>query len=215
MGLIPLILGFIPYLILRDRVAGFDSASGPIPVNRKHWPRRRRCLVLYKLYISHPIFLLCRSFDLPRPLAGRTTAHLRRRMQLLYEYKKRARRTRTRTRTAHSHTQPHTHARARAHGTLTLTHTHKHTQTHTRDTSGIAQTKLRCRGRLRDALSFQSFMRAAWSVRGATEHCTVVLNSIYRQIVRRSRPIEVSTVAALAPLAGSRALNGRRRPIRQ
>ena len=34
MGQIPLIPGFIPYLILR--VAGFDSASGPIPVNRKH-----------------------------------------------------------------------------------------------------------------------------------------------------------------------------------
>ena len=37
MGQIPLILGFIPYLILR--VAGFDSASGPIPVNRKHCAR--------------------------------------------------------------------------------------------------------------------------------------------------------------------------------
>ena len=34
MGQIALIPGFIPYLILW--VAGFDSASGPIPGNRKH-----------------------------------------------------------------------------------------------------------------------------------------------------------------------------------
>ena len=35
MGQIPLIPGFIPYLILM--VAGFDSAAGPIPVKGKHW----------------------------------------------------------------------------------------------------------------------------------------------------------------------------------
>ena len=34
MGQIPLFPGLIPYLILR--VAGFDSASGPIPVKGKH-----------------------------------------------------------------------------------------------------------------------------------------------------------------------------------
>ena len=34
MGQIPLIPGFIPYLILM--VAGFDSAAGPIPVKGKH-----------------------------------------------------------------------------------------------------------------------------------------------------------------------------------
>ena len=44
MGQIPLIPGFIPYLILR--VAGFDSASGPIPVKGKHWRSRGRPRVL-------------------------------------------------------------------------------------------------------------------------------------------------------------------------
>ena len=38
LGQIPLIPGQIPYLILR--VTGFDSASGPIPVNGKHWVGR-------------------------------------------------------------------------------------------------------------------------------------------------------------------------------
>ena len=37
MGQIPLIPGFIPYLILM--VAGFDSAAGPIPGKGKHWGR--------------------------------------------------------------------------------------------------------------------------------------------------------------------------------
>ena len=39
MGQIPLIPGFIPYLILM--VAGFDSAAGPIPVKGKHWRDRQ------------------------------------------------------------------------------------------------------------------------------------------------------------------------------
>ena len=34
-GEIPVFFGIIPYLIVR--VAGFDSASGPIPVNLEHW----------------------------------------------------------------------------------------------------------------------------------------------------------------------------------